>query len=486
MECPICYEEKLETEFYEISLGIVGGESQISKIVKDGCKCCLSASDINIIRRETKIVDFSYEIKRIAHYEKIKYGNYAKKILGDVVYDRGEVADILIKEGFLKSDQEKTSERGKAAKNFISKRVNAHFPDFKRMPKFGYTHPTQRRHTYRDVMTDSDMKKIINILNAAKGFSKFKYNKKNNLDEKQKQVNKLVEEGYCIVNKNNNKSLSFRENLDKKLRPCLHCGEILSIGMFPESSWKCLECRREHGRDRYLNLSEEEKEKCRETTRAYRKTEKGKASVKKSLSRPEQKARRTVRRRSKVYIKLLQDTVEGKDHKRLNTHYKGLGCNGGFWKKWVNELVEVYGLQGLEYGSGENGDHKACYHMDHVFPITKFWDYYPLFMQIVGQCDFPRLPWKGHENTEITDLIHEGIFLNLRPMDGFENMSRSNRLCCEEINEHFSKTSRVFPELFPNGYEPIKQEDWDLFEKGLKTSRTESFKESAQLDLDLV
>ena len=89
MECPICYEEKLETEFYEIALGVVGGEPKTSKIVKDGCKCCLSASDINIIRIETKIFDISYEIKRIAHYKKIKYGNYAKKILGDVVYDRG-------------------------------------------------------------------------------------------------------------------------------------------------------------------------------------------------------------------------------------------------------------------------------------------------------------------------------------------------------------------------------------------------------------
>lgn len=499
--CLICYEYKPIDSFYEISIGIAGEKAICNTIVKDGCKCCLNAADIHIPRKFVEKKGFhkiAYEISNTLYYEKLKHDNYVKKFFGeDVYYNRGQLADILIKEGYLNTKNPKASERGKSFKDFHEVRIkkDPDFPKLRRIPMLPYEHASNKG-TYKYIMTHSDVQKMLDILKQGKGWGKYSSSSKHQLNTK--QVEKLVKAGYVSIAPSGN--VRFRSHLEKKLKPCRYCGEILPFAMFDRTKnngWgncKCIECRKEEHNETYAKLSEEDKQKHRDYSKAYRKTERGRELTRKNESKPERRAIKTIRRRSTDLIKLLQDTVEGKDHKRLNNHYKGLGCKGGFWKHWMNSLVDLYGLRHLEYGAGKNGDHKDCYHMDHVFPVTMFWDYYDFFIYIAEQCNLPKVP-KKYEHLKIQDLLQEGHFLNIRPLEGKENIYRSNVLSCEEINTHYTKVAQIFPKLFPNGYKPIDQKDWDEFEKDLKNRKRQELikqkeiktkEQSLQLDLDLV
>tara|TARA_R110002020_G_C16239977_1_gene769042 strand:+ start:141 stop:1658 length:1518 start_codon:yes stop_codon:yes gene_type:complete len=500
--CLICYEYKPIDSFHEISMGIVGGETICNTIVEDGCKCCLNPADIHICRKFVEKKGFSkiaYEISNIPYYENLKQDNYVKKFFGeDVYYNRGQLADILIKEGYLTTTNPKVGERGKRFKKFHERRNknNSDFPKLKRIPLHSYKHASNNINSYKYIMTHSDVQKMLDILKQGEGWGKYSSSNKHQLNTE--QVEKLVKAGYVSIAPSGN--VRFRNHLEKKLKPCRYCGEILPFSMFgptKNNGWghcKCIECRKKEDNKIYAKLSEEDKQKHRDRCYAYRKTEKGRESVRKYTSKPEAKAIRTIRRRSTDLIKLLQDTVQGKDHKRLNNHYKGLGCTGRFWRNWMNSLVDLYGLRHLEYGAGKNGDHKDCYHMDHVFAVTVFWDYYDFFVYIAEQCDLPKVPPR-YQHLKIQDLLQEGHFLNIRPLEGKENIYRSNVLSCEEINTHYTKVAQIFPKLFPNGYKPIDQKDWDEFEKDLKNRKLqelikqkeiETKEESIQLGLDLV
>ena len=143
--CLICYEYKPIDSFHEISIGIVGGETICNTIVEDGCKCCLNPADIHICRSSVHEIGskIAYEISNIPYYENLKQDNYVKKFFGeDVYYNRGQLADILIKEGYLTTTNPKVGERGKRFKKFheIRNKNNSDFPKLKRIPLHSYKH----------------------------------------------------------------------------------------------------------------------------------------------------------------------------------------------------------------------------------------------------------------------------------------------------------------------------------------------------------
>ena len=295
-----------------------------------------------------------------------------------------------------------------------------------------------------------------------------------------------------FVNFNSNGDPMFMSNEIKRLKICTMCGELLPFSRFTKNRkglkshymWQCRCCVNKTKNEEYEKLSEEEKEKKRQYARDYNKTEKGKASRKKHESSPARRRMRNARKQTNELFKKLEKSGKNQDHKTLNTYYKGNGCLGKFWLDWWDKQKEFFGLKELEYGVGKNGDHSDGLHQDHVFPLSKFWDYYPLFMKIVDQCDLPEQPTR-YRHLEKKELIQQGHFLNLRPLAGKENIYRGNNLLCEEINEHYANIAIIFPELFPNGYKPIRQEEWNAFEEDLNKLRPKE-KESNQLELDFV
>jgi hypothetical protein len=62
--------------------------------------------------------------------------------------------------------------------------------------------------------------------------------------------------------------------------------------------------------------------------------------------------------------------------KNKNHYRQDIGCT-------VQELVDhlesqfVDGMNWENYGSGENGDHRDSWHVDHIVPLSKFEGKYP-------------------------------------------------------------------------------------------------------------
>lgn len=140
------------------------------------------------------------------------------------------------------------------------------------------------------------------------------------------------------------------------------------------ASWRdrkktmCKKCNAERSRKRHLETYEQNKQYYRdyyqknreyrlEWQNNYRKTDAGRASRKKFISKPEQRAR-------KAQAKRIKDVLNYKNLDKCKTTLKYIGCNA----KELKEYLESQFLEGM------NWDNYGFYgwHIDHIKPISSF------------------------------------------------------------------------------------------------------------------
>ena len=201
MECPICYQDKGLEDFYEISLGIVGEESDFSCLVTDGCKECIKTEDIKISPRNPR-VKFTYEILNRAKYQEIKIKNYLKEVLdfeGEFL-GIGDVTEICLENGLIESKHaEKYLNKELSSKEIASSRLtkrakerienqnkkDPRYPVFHKVPRFGYDYPNKNGKSYINIMMKADMDKFLDLQEKDSQWSRWAYSKKkHNLQRK--------------------------------------------------------------------------------------------------------------------------------------------------------------------------------------------------------------------------------------------------------------------------------------------------------------
>ena len=91
--------------------------------------------------------------------------------------------------------------------------------------------------------------------------------------------------------------------------------------------------------------------------------------------------------------------MKTKDH----NFNKDIGCARKELVEYLESLFKP-GMSWENYGSGENGDHKNSWHIDHIVPISKFTGKSP-----------------NH-------------FTNLQPMWALENMQKSNKILDKKLS----------------------------------------------------
>lgn len=273
----------------------------------------------------------------------------------------------------------------------------------------------------------------------------------------------------------------FGNHLVDEQRVCVKCGKIKCFNEFPHPNetvwedantkaitgcrrWECRDCESIRLKEYYEALPEEEKEAKRLCARLLRKTEKGKKKEKERMNKPHNRDWNNVSRNStssltKIRKKCLN--MNSPEIQWINSgFYNGRGCDLKDWKRYYEILFVIYDI---EDPKGDNS--KRSYDNDHIFPVSKFFSYIPVFRMIVSQCKLPmplREVRRGYRGLEDANLNH---FLNQRPMKSELNRLKSNIVDPDEINTHFEELSKAMPELFPNGYKPVPVEAFQAAEK---------------------
>ena len=232
MECPICYQDKGLEDFYEISLGIVGEESDFSCLVTDGCKECIKTEDIKISPRNPR-VKFTYEILNRAKYQEIKIKNYLKEVLdfeGEFL-GIGDVTEICLENGLIESKHaEKYLNKELSSKEIASSRLtkrakerienqnkkDPRYPVFHKVPRFGYDYPNKNGKSYINIMMKADMDKFLDLQEKDSQWSRWAYSKKSTIS-KEKAL-ELEMKGFIMIGKTGD--IAFRWDKQKELKPC--------------------------------------------------------------------------------------------------------------------------------------------------------------------------------------------------------------------------------------------------------------------------
>tara|TARA_R110001592_G_C13122930_1_gene745938 strand:- start:607 stop:1872 length:1266 start_codon:yes stop_codon:yes gene_type:complete len=420
MECPICYQDKGLEDFYEISLGIVGEESDFSCLVTDGCKECIKTEDIKISPRNPR-VKFTYEILNRAKYQEIKIKNYLKEVLdfeGEFL-GIGDVTEICLENGLIESKHaEKYLNKELSSKEIASSRLtkrakerienqnkkDPRYPVFHKVPRFGYDYPNKNGKSYINIMMKADMDKFLDLQEKDSQWSRWAYSKKSTIS-KEKAL-ELEMKGFIMIGKTGD--IAFRWDKQKELKPCRYCGEVYNIDEFQqvgtrEKGWhscKCKKCVTKDSFERYHSMTEEEKEVHIESVLQWRKENRDK--VRAYAKNPRQRMFKSVRRRLKDFMRTKDQNYSkdvGKTKKELVEYLESLWVDGMSWDN---------------YGAGEDFKHEGVWHIDHRIPLSK-WD-----------SDKHLLP-------EYFEGMSPNHYFNLQPLWGKENISKSNKVDLEHI-----------------------------------------------------
>lgn len=202
----------------------------------------------------------------------------------------------------------------------------------------------------------------------------------------QEVINDLFSIGYAKYNAKDKPE--FCNNLLEQKRPCVKCGEVKGFTLFRKTNcnqWRCIDCERKYANQYY----QENREQQRERSKAWRKNNRDKINEYKK--RPDQKIYHNIRRRLKDFMK-----TQGANYS------KEVGCTSAELKTHLESQFQD-GMTWDNYGSGENGDHKDCWHIDHIIPLSA-WDEY------------------GEQNKS------PNHYTNLQPLWATENLSKGASL----------------------------------------------------------
>ena len=390
IECNVCLQERPESEFYNITLGIEGEKTHFSSSVDEVCKDCLSVDDIQIIQREGYV---GYEIKNKSLYIERKQANWYKHVLGvpqQSMVELGEVAEILKERKILSLGCENHRDNLKNVRDFLRVRIkDGILSDFLQIP----TSLSGSR--YVQVISREDLEKVIKY--ASQG--KFKGSNTHEVPF-QKLLN-LKEKGWVLFlnddSDQDNLKVKFFINEFSEKTPCRKCGEVKPFKEFRYTgkdksilTFECLECESKNNAAKYAGYTKEEKDDFLQKVKLWRLNNPEKR--KEYSKTPANRAARNVRKRLSSFMKTHD-----------NNFNQGIGCTR---IELVQHLESLFspGMSWDNYGSGENGDHVGSWHIDHKIPISKF---------------------KGD---------HPNHYTNLQPLWAQENMSKGNKVLDKEVS----------------------------------------------------
>lgn len=366
IKCKCCHKEKTIDNYYSIvyktSSNINLGESTIScvkqsekiNIIEEYCSECLDPKDIKITK------NINYKIQNINKYQKQATKNYIKNVLGfsrEDYYTIREAHTMIKSLGLTKSNYKQWKNsmmRSDAAKGFYELiKIPLDCLDV----NFGYIVLAKKFDQYKEKMLNGKYT-ILKTIN----FDSSKF------DE-------LRDRGFLAGDEDN---IYLYTDYKNELAVCRDCGEIKPFSEFrivgeskrgfPKLHYICRSCEKIKVKQKYINMTPEEKEKHINGVKAWRK---------KNIDR--------VRERQRKYDKLPKNKIKSNIRKRLRdfmksknkNHYRqDIGCTV---QELANHLESQFvdGMNWSNYGSGENGDHRDSWHVDHIVPLSKFEGKYP-------------------------------------------------------------------------------------------------------------
>tara|TARA_R100000008_G_scaffold27421_1_gene15201 strand:+ start:1050 stop:2237 length:1188 start_codon:yes stop_codon:yes gene_type:complete len=394
IECNVCLQERPESEFYNITVGIEGEKTYFSSTVDEICKDCLSVDDIQIIQRTGHV---GYEIKNKSLYIERRQANWYKHVLGvpqQSMVELGEVAEILKERKILTLGCENHRDNLKIVRDFLKIRIkDGIIPDFFQIPI------SLSGSGYVQAMSREDLERVIKY--ASQG----KFKASNTHEVSFEKLLNLKEKGWVVfLDEDQNQWLEqdalkvkFFVNSFSGKTPCRKCGEVKTFKEFRYTgkdksilTFDCLECESKRAAAKYAGYTKEEKDDFLQKVKLWRLNNPEKR--KEYTKNPANRAARNVRKRLKSFMKTHD-----------NNFNQGIGCTRIELVRHLESLFKP-GMSWDNYGSGENGDHVGSWHIDHKIPISKF---------------------KGE---------HPNHYTNLQPLWAQENMSKGNKVLDKEVS----------------------------------------------------
>lgn len=366
IKCKCCLQEKTIENYYSIvyktSSNVNLGDSIVSRgeetekinVIEEYCSDCLDVADIKISN------NINYKIQNLNKYHKKTTENYIKKVLGlnrEDYYTIREAHEIIKSLGLTKLNY-------KGWKSSMMKSdATKGFYDLIETPlgeiggNFGYIVLAKKFDQYKEKMLNG----------------KYTILKTVNFDSS--KFDELRDRGFLAGDEDN---IYLYTDYKNKLAVCRDCGEIKPFSEFrmvgeskrgfTKLHYICRSCEKIKVRQKYINMTAEDKEKHINGVKAWRKKniDRVRELTRKYDKLPKNRIKKNIRRRLSKFMKL-----ENKNHYR-----KDIGCT-------VQELVDhlesqfVDGMSWNNYGSGENGDHRDSWHVDHIIPLSKFEGQYP-------------------------------------------------------------------------------------------------------------
>ena len=378
MNCKLCDSELTDDNSYFIELAILKPFKIINKKrVTELCNKCINEDSISTFFSEGRL---RYTIRTSEYEEKFLIKQF--KELGPDYIDIKQCLRILKIFGINKTSRDF---RGSFSTTMGKLLLN---------PKKVKINPfTTNKESFNYYLHEKEVLTFASYYKRGKFIATQKHSLNNF------QQNKLIDEGWAL--KKGDSFYLFDDKLNKK-RPCKTCGEIKNTfedfytpktGPYRGyAGYECKTCESDKSSKKYANLPEEKKEKHRAYTRQYRKDNIERCREYKKT--PAARIYANIRKRLKDFMKT--------DYTNFN---KDIGCT----HKELIEHIESQFEEGMNwdnYGSGENGDHVGCWHIDHIIPISK----------LVG-----------------VEGARPNHYLNLRPMWGIDNLKKSNKLEYESI-----------------------------------------------------
>lgn len=372
IKCKCCLQEKTIENYYSIvyktSSNINLGDSIVSRgeenekinVIEEYCSDCLDVADIEISN------NINYKIKNIDKYHKKTREYYIKNILGlnrEDYYTIREAHEIIKSLGLTKSNYKgwkNSMMRSDAAKGFydlIKTPLNGIGVSTDESLNFGYIVLAKKFNQYKEKMLNGKYT-ILKTVNFDSG----------KLDE-------LRDRGFLVGDED---TIYLYTDYKNELAVCRDCGEVKPFSEFrvvgeskrgfPTLHYICRSCEKIKVRKKYINMTPEEKENHINGVKAWRKKniDRVRELERKYDKLPKNKIKRNIRTRLRDFMKL----------KNKNHYRQDIGCT-------VQELADhlesqfVDGMSWSNYGSGENGDHRGSWHVDHIVPLSKFEGKYP-------------------------------------------------------------------------------------------------------------
>ena len=459
VNCLVCHKKKKKASF-QIAQTIAGGFLYETDVFVDKgiCQDCFKPeSAVRLKNRKILIISLEPYKKELAE----NFWQQCEFNRNDIL-TMEEVTDELINQGLLETTLEKgINEYPKRGRDWIKARdprliFRLKVPIFERQLNFPEKNFIKRSDF--DFWVDIQKTRLMHTNSCNPSLFKFRFHKNPVITEE--RIKELTSLGYVRFDKNGRPK--FANDCIKKKRVCTSCGGLLDFDDFYQHASKvvvytCLECESERKEVYY----KENVDKLKEYNKKYRNSDRGKEREKFYRSKPENKIRRNLRQRLKVFMEQTSEDNYGKDVCMTNRELKA----------YIESLFHIYipDMTWDDYGSGKNGDHKDSWHIDHIIPLS-------------GLDEFKY----------IHPLYFEGMspnhWSNIRPLNALENISRGGTnnkkyykrktevIDLEEINAHFLAMADLYPD---KGFGPI---NWPI---KLQESQ-EQQKESIQLGLDLV